>query len=406
MDDLTQLLDEQLTWSFGDQNQQSRNIEQAQESIYNFLLDIVKQWSAEVVLQEFIWLFIQQDNSANLDSVQAINELIAWNNESEFYSTLKRCCYILINNWKANKKEKYIYQLVETLSNTDNREYSNSPTSDRLKNWMQNFVNSKDYEELKLFASKCQGQAHWKDCYTSNLLVPQSNNLKKPIEQQQTAQNRAKALQYRSKFDLAMYMARSPSTNNKQSKNPTQLGNEVLRLIKMIVAKRDPSSYANIANIFIKQNKHTSPQELKQRLYKYLIFSTEDRDVINTSKLVLSQKLSFLNEAANEKNLTVAFLPKTCNRIIDCLTTENHRTPSPLFSSLISQGNHMTLVIVLLKIILICKVSRTHLQACIAELSHYYEDAPEIESKSVNNFIEIYKVMFAIYVDNVSVKLD
>jgi hypothetical protein len=118
------------------------------------------------------------------------------------------------------------------------------------------------------------------------------------------------------------------------------------------------------------------------------------------------KKLAFLNDNCDEKKLTAALLPRTCNRIIDCLTTENHRTPSPLFSSLISQGNHMTLVIVLLKIILICKVSRTHLQTCITELSQYYEDAPEMESKSVNNFIEIYKVMFAIYVDNLAVKLD
>jgi hypothetical protein len=291
MDNSTQVLTNQLIESFGEQNQQIRSIEQAQESIYSFLLDIVKQWSAEVVLQEFIWLFIQPDNSANLDSSQAISSFIAGNNESEFYYTLKRCCYILINNWKANKKGKYIYQLIEILSSTDNGKYSDLPTSDRLKSWMQNFVNSKDYEELKLFASKCQSQVHWKDCYTSNLSVPQYNNLKKPIERQ-TAQERVKPLQYRSKFDLAMYMARSPSANNKQSKNPTQLGNEVLRLIKIIVAKRDPSSYANIANIFIKQNKHTSPQELKQRLYKYLIFSPEDRDVVNTSKLVSSQKIS------------------------------------------------------------------------------------------------------------------
>lgn len=405
MNNSIQVSNNQLTGSFCE-HQRSRSIEQAQESIYSFLLDIVKQWSPEVVLQEFICLFIQQDNSANLDSVQAINELVDWNNESEFYYTLKRCCYILINNWKANKKERYINQLIETLSSTDNKENSDSSTSDRLKSWLQNFINSKDYEELKLFAAKCQGQVHWKDCYTSNLLVPQYNNLKKPIEQRQTAQEQVKLLQYRSKLDLAMYMARSPSANNKQSKNPTQLGNEVLRLIKIIVAKRDPSSYAKIADVFIKQNKHTSPQELKQRLYKYLIFSTEDRDVVNTSKLILSQKLAFLNEECNEKKLTVALLPMTCNRIIDYLTTENHRTPSSLFNSLISQGNHLTLAIILLKIILICKVSRTHLQICIAELSQYYEDAPKIEFKSVNNFIELYKVMFAIYVDNLAVKLD
>lgn len=402
----THLLTNQPSESLGNPNKPSRSIEQAQESIYRFLSDIVKQWSAEAVLQEFNSLFIQQINSVDSAPAQAVKELIYWDDEEKFHSTIKRCCYILINNWKATKKDRYIHQLIEILSNTGSRQQS-SPTSSLLKSWIQKFIDSKDYEELKVFASKCQDQTHWKDCYTSNLSIPQSNNLKKPIEQRPTAQAQAKPLQYRSKFDLAVYMARSPSANvNNKFKNPTQLGNEVLRLIKITVAKREPSSYANIANTFVKQNKHTSSQELKQRLYKYLIFSAEDRNVINTSKPILSQKLSFLNDECNEKNLTVALLPKTCNRIIDCLTTENHRTPSQLFISLISQGNHMTLVIALLKVVLICKASRTHLQTCITELSQYYENAPETEYKSVANFIEIYKVMFAIYVDNVSVKLD
>jgi hypothetical protein len=66
----------------------------------------------------------------------------------------------------------------------------------------------------------------------------------------------------------------------------------------------------------------------------------------------------------------------------------------------------MTLVIALLKIVLICKSSRTHLETCITELSSYYQNASETELKSVTNFIEIYKVMFAIYVDNMSIKLN
>jgi hypothetical protein len=53
-------------------------------------------------------------------------------------------------------------------------------------------------------------------------------------------------------------------------------------------------------------------------------------------------------------------LMRTCNRVINYLITENHRTPSALFNSLIYQGNHMTLVIALLKIVLICKASRPH----------------------------------------------
>ncbi len=397
----TQLLNNQPSKTFGLSSQPIRSIEQAQESIYRFLLDIVKQWSAEAVLQEFSSLFIQEKNSDS-DPVQAINELVAWNNEEEFQSTVKRCCYIVINNWKANKKERYIQQLIEILANSNNQ----SSSGDRLKSWLQNFVNSKDYQELQAFAAKCQGQVHWSNSYTANLAVPHAHTRTKPVEQRQTAQERAKPLQYRSKFDMAVYMARSQSGNVDKAKNPTQLGDEILRLIKIIVAKREPASYANIANTFIKQNKTTNYQEFKQRLQKYLLYSTENREVVDTSKLDISQKLAALNYNCNGHTLTDALLHRTCNRLIEYLTTENHRTPSPLFLSLISQGNHMTLVIVLLKIVLICKASRSHLQTCITELNRYYENAPAAEFKSANNFVEIYKVMFAIYVDNKSVKLN
>lgn len=403
----THLTTSQPSESLGKLTQPSRSIEQAQDSIYRFLLDIVKQWSAEAVLQEFSSLFIQQSNSVNSDPVQAVKELVSWDDEEKFQSTIKRCCYILINNWKANKKERYIYSLVEILSTKNSRQQPSSPTGDRLKSWVRNFVDSNDYQELKLLASKCQGQVHWSDRYTSNLSVTEPNNSKKLVERREAAQDQAKPLQYRSKFDVAMYMARSQSGNvNRLSKNPTRLTDEVLRLIKIIVAKREPLSYANIANTFIRQNKQINYQQFKQRLQKYLIYSMDNLEVVDTSKINILDKLALLNDKCHEQSLTDALLLRTCNRLIDYLTTENHRTPSSLFSSLISQGNHMTLVIVLLKIVLICKASRTHLQTCVTELSLYYENAPETEYKSATNFIEIYKVMFAIYVDNVSVKLD
>ena len=407
MIDSAALINEQPTKLLGNQNQESRTIEQAQESIYRFLLDIIKLWSAEDILQEFHCLFIEQpqDNSGNSEPIQAINELIAWNNEQEFHYTFRRCCYILLNNWKATKKDKYIHQLVEMLSNPNNQ--FSSSNNNRLKLWLYNFLNTKDYEEIKLLASKCQSQANWSDRYTSNLSGTQPNNLRKPTQQQVALQDWAKPMQHRSKFDLAMYMARSSSSNfNNQHRNPTQLSDEILRLIKVIIAKREPSSYANIANTFIKQNKAINYQQFKQRLHKYLIYAPETPELVDTAKVNIFQKLVVLDEKYHNQNLTNVLLMRTCNRVISYLITENHRTPSALFNSLISQGNHMTLVIALLKIILICKASRPHLETCIAELSNYYENAPQTEVKSLTNFIEIYKVMFAIYVDNMSVKLN
>lgn len=85
-------------------DKQPRSLVQFQESIYSFLLANVKQHSAETVLQQFIDLFIFPPKITNSDHLQAIQEIITSNNKEEFHNTIKRCCYILLNNWKITKK--------------------------------------------------------------------------------------------------------------------------------------------------------------------------------------------------------------------------------------------------------------------------------------------------------------
>src|SRR4028119_1413276 len=74
--------------------------QQAQEMIYQFLLEFVRKQPPEEVLLEFRNLFLEYNSSArNGDLIKAVSELISSNNEKEFIRTLKRSCYILINNW-------------------------------------------------------------------------------------------------------------------------------------------------------------------------------------------------------------------------------------------------------------------------------------------------------------------
>jgi hypothetical protein len=153
-----------------------------------------------------------------------------------------------------------------------------------------------------------------------------------------------------------MYTARCQSSVQKDKipNNPTGLGDEVLRFIKMIVVKRGSFSYENLANIFIEQTKELNYKKFKSSLQKYLIFSVGNKDFVEALNRKLSDKLEALYERHNEEHLNEALVLRTCNRIIDYLTTENQKKPSELFILLMSQGHSLTLVIVLLKIILIC----------------------------------------------------
>nr|WP_290226640.1 hypothetical protein [Trichocoleus desertorum] len=385
-----------------------RSTQQAQEVLFNFLLEVVNTWAPEDVLLEFKRLFIHHADSSSSAVVPALYEIVFANNEEEFRNTLKRSCYILVNNWGTKRHHKAIQDLIQIFSDSSITRYTVSPTLKRLRGWILSFVNSQDFEELKLFASRYDDQgSHWTQRYTAFLLVPQYVDLKNPIEQREAARALSKQLKDRFKFDLAMYIARSQSGNvgGKTHRNPTALGDEVLRLTKAIVARRGPFNYANVANIFLKQTQHLTYKEFKASLQEYLAFSLENQEFVETLRKKLSKKFESLYESYHDEVLSSALLLRTCNRVIEYLTIEGQKEPSPLFVLLLSQGNPLTLVIVLLKIVLICSHTRTHLEACIAELVRYYENFSEDECEWVITFMEVFNITFAIYAENVEYNL-
>jgi hypothetical protein len=379
---------------------------QAQEAIYEFLIQNVKKSSPETVLQEFKRLFIEHDDALVSDAVASVYEIVIAGDEATFQATIKRCCYIVVNNWTISRRQEYIPQLVESLSSSTNKQYFLSPTINRLKSWVNNFVNSSDYQELKLFAAKNSVKSSLSARYSSHLLVAQAANLKNPIEQREAARSQAQQLKFRYKFDLVMYIAGlQNNTTNKQFSNPTGIKDQVLRLLKTIVAKRDPSSYAIIAKIFLEENQNVKCKDFKKNLQRHLINSVENREVANILKQKLLVGVESLETKYDEKALTDRLLLKICSQLINYLTTENQSKPSQSFILLISQGHYLTLVILLVKIVLLCRDTRTHLEIRIADLIKYYENHPQ-ESKVMINFLEIYNLMFAIYADNVQIKLD
>ena len=390
-------------------SRQPYNLQQSQDCIYEFLLEIVRKWPPEEVLLEFKRLFIYHADSISSTAIQAIYDIVFSNNYEEFRNTLKRCCYILINNWDASRNFKPIQELVQLFADPAFNRYTASPTLKRLRIWINDFVQSKDFEELKLFASRYEDRAKgpWVSRYTSYLLVPQYVNLKNPLEQREAARALSKQLKDRFKFELAMYVAKSQihAASDRAAKNPTVLGDEALRLIKLIVARRGKFSYVNLASIFLQQIEQLTYREFKQSLQRYLVFSVQNRSFAETLNVKIAERLDELYKSHNDEVLTDALLLRTANRVIDVLTIENQAEPSPLFIQLISQGSPITLVIVLLKIVLVCRYSRTHLEARIAELIQHYENYPEDECKWVVNFLEIFNVTFAIYADNVQYNL-
>ncbi|NET09841.1 MAG: hypothetical protein F6K16_35100 [Symploca sp. SIO2B6] len=116
-------------------------------------------------------------------------------------------------------------------------------------------------------------------------------------------------------------------------------------------------------------------------------------------------KLKDLYKSYEEKPINDALLLRTSNRIIEHLTTEDHETPSTLFLHLMSQGNPLTLVILLLKLVLICRHVRTHLESRVADLIRYYEQYNLNDCQWVISFFEIFKIAMTIHAENIEYTL-
>ncbi|MEH1863882.1 MAG: hypothetical protein V7K69_02405 [Nostoc sp.] len=391
-------------------NSSQINVQIAQEEVYSFFVEIVKKLSPDDVLREFKGLFLDGLDSEESDYIPGIYSIFLDDNEQELCNTLKRCCYIIVNNWKTNRKDKYIQELVNLFVNENLKiKDNNDPVVKICKTWLENFVNSKDYQELKLFAAKYDesSKGHWANRYSSYLLIDQSVNKNNPIEQQEAARKLSKQIKEKFKFELAMYIARSQSnvSSTARYKNPSVLGDQALRLIKAIVLKRGVFSHENIAHIFLKQTQNQTLEQFKINLEKYLFLSVGKQESVEAWKQQFIDVLSSWKKEYNQELITKELFLRTCNRVIDYLTIENGKEPSSLFILLIGQGHALTLVIILLKIILICKNSRRHLETRIAHLIRFYENYPEDECKGVINFMEIFNITFAIYAENVEYNL-
>ncbi|BAY94237.1 MULTISPECIES: hypothetical protein [unclassified Tolypothrix] len=393
---------------------QPMTLQIAQERLYSFLVGIVQKWQPDDTLQEFKSLFIDFKDSPNLAKSTGLYRISFMKKEKDFSYTIKRCFYILVNNWEAQRRYKYIHELIKLFDDYQDKTQTNSRDEIIHKIWLKNFINSQDYKDIKLLAEKYKKQvnnsatkSNWANRYTSYLLSAQAFDDKKPREQQEVARKLSRQMKDKFKFELAMYIARSQSSASSKFryKNPSLLGDNIIRIIKIILVKKGRFSYENIANIFIKQTENQKLKDFKQSLQNYLFFTIASQGCTDTVMQQLSETLSSWKKEADEKIVTPNLFLRICNRLIDCLTIENGTEPSALFSLLISQRHPLTLIILLLKIILICENARSHLEIKIAHLIRYYENLPEEECQKFINFLEFFNITFAIYAENVEYTL-
>ncbi len=379
-------------------------IDTAQAYIYNFFLTLVKEKEAAKVLKEFQLLFFNYHaTEENSEAVVALAEIIFANDQETFLNTIKRCCYILINNWERDRQKEAIQKFVQGFLEEDFDREPTHEVTNRLYGWLKHFVEGQYFAEINIFkiSQTPPKTEHWSKRYNSYLLVNQYLNTENSAEQREAAKLLSQKLRKKFKFDLAMYTARSESSLNQENaiENPTNLGKKTLKLIKEILAKQRHFDYDKLANIFIKQTQGFRYKTFKASLVNYLLYTLEEQRTTKALRNQLSKKIDLLYEEYDDCELDESLILRSCNRVIDYLTLESEKQPGELFFFLMSQEERLSLVIIMLKLILFCPYSRTHLETRVAELIEYYNDYPEGDCKWLVHFFDIFQIIFTIFAD-------
>ncbi|MGB3669505.1 MAG: hypothetical protein WA984_05300 [Phormidesmis sp.] len=382
----------------------------AQQKIYDDLLDAVRNLPPVEALANFEALFFGYSSAQDSDVSPFLYQILFANDETEFRNTLKRACYILVNNWELSRHSHMVHAMLSLFSQPSLKKTTFSPSLKRLRQWLVSFTESQDFEELKLFSTQRLGPSdteRWSNRYVTYQLIAQYVDNANSLEQREAARTLSRQLKNKYKHDLAMYIAFSQGSSRlgRQYVNPTVLGDEVLRLIKAILVRRGQFSYRNVARVFKQQTLSAPYGDYKESLLEYLCFSIGQPEFVASVKAHLSKRLPEIYSKHDSDSVEPSLNLRTCNRVIDWLTTEDKLNPSKLFVRLLSYGNPLNLAVLLLKLVLISPSSQLYLEARLANLIEYYKPFMEAECRSIVQFLEICGVTFAIYSENVEYNL-
>lgn len=375
-----------------------------EDIICNFFLKNIKKKSPDWLLGAFTNIFIHQSNGIDPKIAEALCVMARHNEEKTFRQTLKRSCYILINNWTTLRDRAPILQLIELFARVSEPKRHWSPERKVLRHWVLGFLRSDDYQELAVFLTqknKNLGKSRWSDRYATYLLGSQSSDSNQPQYRRDVARVLSQQLRNKFKFELTRYIAhfQLKSCYQKPHENPTVLGDRVLSLIRHVLTRRGIFGHENLARLFLSQTAGMCYRDFKKSLLRYLLFLTESEG--RRLEPYLESVLLEVNHKHDRETWNPYLLFTTCKRLLDCLTIDREKKSSAVLTLSVTNSYHLALSIIILKIVLICEPSYGHLESCIATLIEHYGDCSESECLWLIHFLETLKVTLTIYADNI-----
>jgi len=405
-------------------NTGQRQTRDEEQLLYDYWLDRARTDSPEQLIENFRRLFIEGGGYQEAPIYLALERLVkAKDAEIRFYHFFNRCCHILINRWQMQPTcQLAIPELVSLLENLPPARQGYHSTSNTLRHLLKNFTLSDDYVKLqrlaRIISSKYSEETatrvgtlinRYPYLYDHCLLSDES-----PREQRRTVR-RIKAKTERCfEVNLSHYVtyqvrlgqvAHTPKTSEEAGriiqpvKNPTLLNDKELnRALKYYVSPVEGNyTYKALSQNFLANTVYTPTyKDFKNDLYDYLITPVDHGKGQFNKKLydVLQNTLPQWDQQKPSEFLIL----RTSSQLFNYLVVESSQKPDHyIFIDMITNMGVTRTVGLLLKLVLVCRKVKPHLDKRFSILFNHYEGFSRDQVPWLVKSLESLQVAFSIH---------
>lgn len=379
-----------------------------EQLLYDHLLSCVKVEEPSRMVERFRQLFIDGVGYPDIKIWQALDSIVLSKQaEQEFRFILNRCCHILINRWQMHPQmQSAIPELVALLENIPPCTIARSRMLRRLRELVKAFTQTEQFVTMQRLAEIISQLPE------TTSFDPRSND-KKPIgtlirrypylyehcllsedssyEHQQTVRQIKDRIQHKFELDLSNYVTyqvrkAQVARQNPQLRtgriiqplaNPTLLSDRELgTALRHFYGKVENSrTYRDLAQNFIIHSTHTPNYKVfKDDFYQYL---TSGIDPSYGKRQFNNRLYSYLKNILVQSDFQQPnefLLIRTCSHILNFLVVDSRQRPNHfVFVDLITNLGATFTTGLLLKIVLICRKIRPHLEKRFSILFNHYE---------------------------------
>lgn len=407
--------------SLNDRQIETKDEEQV---LYDYWLDRVRTDSPEELIEDFRRLFIEGRGYQEAPIYLALERLVkAKDAEIRFYHFFNRCCHILINRWQMQPTcQLAIPELVSLLENLPPARQGYHSTSNTLRHLLKNFTLSDDYVKLqrlaRIISSKYSEETaprvgtlinRYPYLYDHCLLSDES-----PREQRRTVRRIKVKTERCFEVNLSHYVtyqvrlrqvAHAPKTSEEAGriiqpvKNPTLLNDKELnRALKYYVSPVEGNyTYKALSQNFLANTVYSSTyKDFKNDLYDYLITSVDYGKGQFNKKLydVLQNTLPQWDQQKPSEFLIL----RTSSQLFNYLVVESGQKPDHyIFIDMITNMGVTRTVGLLLKLVLVCRKVKPHLDKRFSILFNHYEGFSRDQVPWLVKSLESLQVAFSIH---------